>query len=140
VTSLAGLAGSSGSADGTGGDARFAVDKPLELGGFLGFRGVALDCAGVLYVADMENNTIRKGNPALIILKAGFDGPKFALNLTGQMGRSVTLEASTDLVNWQSLGAAGFSNKTQLTMTDPAASRFPVRFYRVSYQPVLFGE
>ncbi len=54
VTTLAGLAGSYGSADGTGSSARFY--KPY---------GVATDSGGNLYVADTNNNTIRKGAPAL---------------------------------------------------------------------------
>src|SRR5208283_1654421 len=49
VTTLAGLAGVSGSDDGTGSDARF--DSP---------SGVAVDGAGNLYVADTNNHTIRK--------------------------------------------------------------------------------
>ena len=49
VTTLAGLPGSSGTADGTGNAARF--NQP---------RGIAVDGAGVLYVADTNNHTIRK--------------------------------------------------------------------------------
>ena len=49
VTTLAGLAGSSGSADGTGSDARFN-----------GPSGVAVDGAGNVYVADSLNNLLRK--------------------------------------------------------------------------------
>ncbi len=49
VTTLAGLAGSSGSADGTGPGARFS--RPT---------GVAVDVSGTVYVADTGNNTIRK--------------------------------------------------------------------------------
>jgi sugar lactone lactonase YvrE len=52
VTTLAGLAGSSGFADGMNSDARFNIPS-----------GVALDSAGNLYVADVENNTIRKLTP-----------------------------------------------------------------------------
>jgi sugar lactone lactonase YvrE len=52
VTTLAGLAGVAGSADGTGSNARF-----------LSPRGVALDSAGNLYVADSGNNTLRKVTP-----------------------------------------------------------------------------
>ena len=50
VSTLAGLPGSIGSADGTGSAARF--DQPW---------GVATDAAGNVYVADTYNNTIRKG-------------------------------------------------------------------------------
>src|SRR6266581_5072188 len=49
VTTLAGLAGSSGSADGTGSAARF--NRP---------SGVATDSSGNVYVADYGNSTIRR--------------------------------------------------------------------------------
>ena len=49
VTTIAGLAGSPGSNDGAGGAARFR-DPP----------GIAVDAAGILYVADQGNHTIRK--------------------------------------------------------------------------------
>jgi NHL repeat len=54
VSTLAGVALKSGSADGTGTDARFT--RPW---------GIVVDRAGNLFVADSYNNTIRKGTPAL---------------------------------------------------------------------------
>ena len=53
VTTLAGLAGSPGSTDGTGSVARFRFPA-----------SVALDSAGNVYVADFSNATIRKITPA----------------------------------------------------------------------------
>ena len=50
VSTLAGLAGNSGSADGTGSAARFNYPA-----------GVAVDSAGNVYVADTNNHTIRVG-------------------------------------------------------------------------------
>jgi hypothetical protein len=52
VTTLAGTAGLSGSADGTGAAARFN-----------GPDGVSVDGAGHIYVADVFNSTIRKVTP-----------------------------------------------------------------------------
>jgi sugar lactone lactonase YvrE len=49
ITTLAGLAGSSGSADGGGTAARFSSPT-----------GVAIDGAGNVYVAESVNNTLRK--------------------------------------------------------------------------------
>ena len=56
VTTFAGTAGLSGSADGTGAAARF--NSPI---------GVTVDQAGNVFVADSENRTIRKITPAGIV-------------------------------------------------------------------------
>ncbi|HWA28341.1 MAG TPA: immunoglobulin domain-containing protein, partial [Lacunisphaera sp.] len=56
VTTIAGSPGNSGSADGTGSAARFNVP-----------RGLAVDTAGNLYVADCFNSTIRKVTSAGVV-------------------------------------------------------------------------
>jgi len=53
VTTVAGMAGASGYADGAGSAARFSIPD-----------GIAVDPAGNLYVADRGNHKIRKINPA----------------------------------------------------------------------------
>ncbi len=121
VTTLAGLAGSVGFADGTGSDARFS-----------GPFGVAVDSAGSLYVADSWNNTIRKGYPALLIVASGqnfgSDAASVSLKFPGPPGKSVVVEGSTDLVSWLPIwtntpgGALKFS--------DPQSGVFSKRFYR----------
>lgn len=67
VTTIAGKAGSFGSADGNGSSARF--DSP---------SGVAADANGNVYVADSSNGTIRKISPSgdvtTLAGKAGTDG------------------------------------------------------------------
>jgi sugar lactone lactonase YvrE len=67
VSTLAGNAGIGGSADGTGGAARFSFP-----------RGIAVDAQGNVYVADTMNRTIRKITPAGVVTtlagSPGLDG------------------------------------------------------------------
>jgi hypothetical protein len=77
VTTLAGMAGSSGSADGTGAAARFNHA-----------RGVAVDGAGNVFVADSSNNTIRKITPAGVVTTlAGVAGSSGSADGTGAAAR-----------------------------------------------------
>src|SRR5207245_968272 len=73
VTTLAGLAGTSGSADGTGSAARF--NGPF---------GVAVDSAGNVYAADYVNDTIRQVTPASVVTTlAGLAGNGGSADGTG---------------------------------------------------------
>ena len=95
VTTLAGLAGAIGSADGTGSGARF--HDPC---------GVALDSAGNLYVGDISNHTIRKGFPATsvpapILQPASLSAGQFGFGITGLPGLAVNIESSTNLSSWR---------------------------------------
>jgi sugar lactone lactonase YvrE len=76
-TTLAGLTGVSGSADGTNSDARF--NTPY---------GVAVDSGGNVYVADSGNHTIREITPAgAVTTLAGLAGTSGSGNGTGSGAR-----------------------------------------------------
>ena len=92
VTTLAG--GSFGFADGTGSAAAFAP------------YGLAVDRSGNIYVADGNNNTIRKGFPATTVPPPVLQPPslsagQFGFGITGLSGLAVDIESSGDLAEWQ---------------------------------------
>ena len=77
VTTLAGLAGSAGTNDGTGNGAQF--NEPAA---------VAVDSAGNVYVADTANDTIRKVTPSGVVTTlAGLAGSPGSANGTGNAAR-----------------------------------------------------
>ncbi len=77
VSTLAGSAGLSGSADGMGSAARF--NEP---------QGVAVDSAGNVYVADTGNHTIRMITPSRVVSTlAGLAGATGSTNGTGSSAR-----------------------------------------------------
>jgi len=117
VTTLGGLPGNIGTANGTGSAARFS--NPA---------GLAVDGDGNVYVADFYFNTIRKGFPAPMILNAGFDLGQLSFNLTGPLGQSVVVEVSPDLLNWLPIWTNTFSDT--INFGDPQTGVFSNRFYR----------
>jgi hypothetical protein len=77
VTTLAGQAGTAGSADGIGTAASFS-----------GPSGIAVDSSGVVYVADTLNHTIRQITPAGVVTTiAGTAGASGATDATGSDAR-----------------------------------------------------
>ena len=99
VTTVAGLAGSLGSTDGTGSTARFNFGTGA--GG-----AVSVDSAGNLYVPDWGNNTIRKGMPPSsvpppILQPPNLSAGQFGFGITGLPGLPVSIESSTNLSSWQ---------------------------------------
>ena len=84
VTTLAGLAGNPGTADGTNSDARF--NSP---------EGVVVDSAGNIYVGDWGNYTIRKITPMgtnwVVTTLAGLPGNPGTADGTGSAARFVSI-------------------------------------------------
>lgn len=83
VTTLAGLAGTSGSTDGVGGAARFKTPY-----------GIAVDTTGNIYVGDRGNATIRRITPAgEVTTLAGSAGQTGSVNGQGSTARFLNLTA-----------------------------------------------
>ena len=87
VKTLAGLAGVSGSADGTNSAARFGYNNTVGYG----VGGLAVDGAGNIYVADAPNNAIRKVTPVgtnwVVTTLAGQAGVAGSADGTGSAAR-----------------------------------------------------
>ena len=92
VTTLAGLAGYSGTNDGIGSTARFSA-----------LQGVAVNSAGNVYVADLNNQRISKGTPLLpfdTAIGVMISNATFQALLIGPSGSNVVVESSGNLTTW----------------------------------------
>src|ERR1017187_821427 len=96
--------------------------------------GLAVDPSGNVFVADTDNNTIRKGFIApmtLSLLPAlGLAQGQFNFYLAGPAGRTVVVQASTDLSNWQPIWTNTINGTAPSSFTDSQAGAYPRRFYR----------
>ncbi|HKR67053.1 MAG TPA: Ig-like domain repeat protein [Thermoanaerobaculia bacterium] len=119
VTTIGGVRGQAGSADGTGSAARF--NRPY---------GVRVDSAGNLYVADLEHATIRKGVPALEDV-ATIDAAAGPVGQMRQLGTSAHLATTWhwDLIRRPSLSHAALSdpNISNPTFTPDVADLYVFR-------------
>jgi hypothetical protein len=93
------------------------------------FRVVATNAVGPALGADhafMRANT----RPAITNVALQNDG-FFQLRFSGAAGQVYLVSASTDLVNWLSLGPATDMGGGLFGFTDSAAAAFPTRFYQI---------
>lgn len=125
VTTLAGLAGSSGSEDGTGSSARF--ERP---------HGVAVDPAGNVYVADWLGNTIRKITPGGVVTTVGGFAGDFSHGSTDGIGRVARFDTPKGVAvdSAGQLYVADYANSTirlgvSSTAPTPTPTATPVQFF-----------
>jgi hypothetical protein len=62
------------------------------------------------------------------------NGNQVQLCVDGEIGRSYSILASPDLVNW-TLVATAVNTNGSLVFNDPARSNWPRRFYTVFFEP-----
>jgi sugar lactone lactonase YvrE len=123
VTTIGGVGGVMGGADGIGSFANFAYPS-----------GIAVDSVDNIYVADTENNRISKGTPIYPRITAESDGTRLHLSWPA-VCLGWELQAQTDLTgaglgtNW--LPVAGSTTNTQMSIPiDPTS---PGVFYRLHH-------
>ena len=131
VTTIAGLAGSSGSADGTGSAARF-----------YGATGVAIDSSGNVFVADTYNNTIRRGIPSGVVplppvlQTVSTSNGMLRFTWSAVVGTVFQVQYKTNLgqADWTNLGSTITATGSTATASDPVGPDRH-RFYRVAVPP-----
>ena len=113
VTTLAGMAGSSGSTDGIGSAARFGA----RLNPDTGPAGGAMDSTGNLYVADNGNKTIRKITPeGVVTTLAGTAGSVGTTDGNGAAARfGFPVAVATDIGNNVYVADAGNNSIRKIT-------------------------
>jgi hypothetical protein len=126
VTTVAGSAGSVGSADGTGSAARFNFGAGS--GG-----AVTTDSSGSLYVPDWGNQTIRKGFPANsvpppVLQPPSLSAGQFGFGITGLPGLAVNIESSSNMSSWAVIGTT-ILNGGSNSFVNPSPSQ-SAQFYR----------
>jgi hypothetical protein len=116
VSTIAGVAFTPGSADGTGSDAAF--DQPF---------GIVVDAGGAVYVADTENNTIRKGvfSQYAAASAVAYTPPP----MNGQIG--VTLLPPEANGQWRFPWELAWRNSGQ-TASNLVAGNYPIQFRNLS--------
>lgn len=127
VTTIGGLTGTNnyGLVDGVGSDARFSYPN-----------GVALDNRGNVYVADYDNNTIRRGIPLPVCAAPVLAGNSLTLNWNVAMGQLLQVQYTADLAqpNWTNLGDPFVSTNSTLTVQDTITAEGR-RLYRLLVTP-----
>ena len=127
VTTVAGLAGSGGAADGNGGTARFF--NPY---------GLAIDHNGNLRVSDTYNQTLRFVYlPITVTLNPGAAGGGYVISWPAVAGNAYQAQFrdSAGGATWQNLGGVVTATNSNCAQADNSAAPGGQRYYRVRLMP-----
>ncbi len=102
----------------------------------MGPNGVALDRRGNVYVADADNNAIRRGIPLPVCATSVLTGNTLTLGWSAAVGQLLQMQTTSDLAqaNWTNWGDPFVCSNSTVTLQDPAASDAQ-RFYRLLVTP-----
>lgn len=92
-----------------------------------------VDPAGEAFIATQDLAVTAAITPTLNVT-VGADHTA-SLQLHGAANTAYNIQVSTDLVAWSAVGSGTTNSSGALTVTDPAASNFPKRFYRAAVSP-----
>jgi hypothetical protein len=137
-STIGGLAGSVGPADGTNSDARFGVPAFYTDGP----TGVAVDSVGNVYVADPDNDTIREGVPLVVPPSAPVfesvteSNGLITVTWSASAGRAYQLQYTSDLnpTEWHNLGNTSIATNRTMSASDTLGPDRQ-RFYRLVLLP-----
>jgi hypothetical protein len=102
--------------------------------GFVGPRGIIVDGANNLYIADPHTDTIQKAAPVLAIYtfppSFGFAGSQLGFDFGGPPGQLAAIDATSDLLSWVPLVTNSISAASN-HFTDSLDATGQNRFYRL---------
>lgn len=91
-----------------------------------------IEAANQIIVAELAALPLKPLPPGHVRLKLDRHGGKSHLRFTGRNANFYVIQASTDLVNWQVVGATLTEDSAPFEFEDQESAKRPFRFYRLA--------